>query len=42
MRQHLALNRHLLRASQYRKHLAARFASRRDITEPARSLSIPT
>lgn len=30
--QHFALKRHLLRASLYRKHLAARFAAWREIT----------
>ena len=32
IRQHFALKRHLLRASLYRKHLAARFVAWREIT----------
>jgi putative transposase len=31
--QHFALKRHLLRASLYRKQLAARFVAWRDLTE---------
>jgi putative transposase len=33
IRQHFALKRHLLRASLYRKHLAARFSEWRRFTE---------
>jgi putative transposase len=33
IRQHFALKRHLLRASLYREHLAARFVAWREITE---------
>lgn len=40
--QHFALKRHLPRASLYRKHVASRFASWRDITELAQSPSSPT
>ncbi len=32
IRQHFALKRHLLRASLYRKHLAARFVAWREFT----------
>jgi hypothetical protein len=33
IRQHFALKRHLLRASLYRKHLAARFVAWRELVE---------
>ncbi|MCQ0038646.1 hypothetical protein NAL89_19880, partial [Burkholderia glumae] len=33
IRQHFALKRHLLRASLYRKHLAVRFSTWRELTE---------
>ncbi|AOJ02475.1 MULTISPECIES: DDE-type integrase/transposase/recombinase [Burkholderia] len=39
IRQHFALERHLPRASHYRKPLAARFVARREFTELARSPS---
>ncbi|UVE69343.1 hypothetical protein L2Y90_21640 [Burkholderia pyrrocinia] len=35
IRQHFAFNRHFLRASLYRKHIAAHFSARRDFTEVA-------
>ncbi|SIT49752.1 transposase (fragment) [Paraburkholderia ribeironis] len=39
IRQHFALKRHLLRASLYRKHLAARFASWHKLTNVTQSPS---
>jgi putative transposase len=39
IRQHFALKRHLLRASLYRKHLAARFVAWCEITEITRNPS---
>jgi putative transposase len=39
IRQHFALKRHLLRASLYRKQLAARFGAWRNITELAQNPS---
>ncbi|UIF88072.1 IS6 family transposase [Cupriavidus sp. UYPR2.512] len=39
IRQHFALKRHLLRASLYRKHLADRFESWREITETTQNPS---
>lgn len=39
IRQHFALKRHLLRASLYRKHLAARFSAWRELTEVAQNPS---
>ena len=39
IRQHFALKRHLLRASLYRKQLAARFVARREFAELAQSPS---
>lgn len=39
IRQHFALKRHLLRASLYRKHLAARFAVWHEFTEVAQNPS---
>ncbi|UIF88379.1 IS6 family transposase (plasmid) [Cupriavidus necator] len=40
IRQHFALKRHLLRASLYRKHLAARFTAWREFTEVAQDPSM--
>jgi putative transposase len=39
IRQHFALKRHLLRASLYRKQLAARFIAWREFTELAQNPS---
>lgn len=39
MRQHFALKRHLLRASLYRKHFAARFSAWREFTEATQNPS---
>jgi putative transposase len=39
IRQHFALNRYLLRASLFRKQLAARFVAWREITEVTRNAS---
>ena len=39
IRQHFALKRHLLRASLYRKQLAARFVAWREFTELAQNPS---
>jgi putative transposase len=39
IRQHFALKRHLLRASLFRKQLAARFVAWREITEVTRNPS---
>jgi putative transposase len=40
IRQHFALKQHPLRASLYRKQLAARFVARREIAEVAQNPSI--
>jgi hypothetical protein len=41
IRQHFALKRHLLRASLFRKQLAARFVAWREITEVTRMYGHP-
>jgi putative transposase len=39
IRQHFALKRHVIRASLYRKQLAARFVARREFAELAQNSS---
>lgn len=41
IRQHFALKRHLLRASLYRKQLAARFVAWRELTEHSQNPLAP-